>query len=359
MNVEDPANSTDQESVQEQTNDAATGYDEKPRRRSGGLAMLLSILALVAVGWLIWQQQQLQTTDNSRLLNSELQSLKRALDKLDGATDYNAETLQQLTARLDAQGSRIDTLPVRIDQIEDLLRNLPATDEDARRKILNLEADWYLRLAETQLTVARNIGATQVALALANERFAELADPSVTPIRNRIDETIGELQIRQQHPIATDTAIIQNIIDQIPVLKLQENVPQNFGGTPTAPAAGEGVDRALSAIRNAFSEVISVKRSNADIVPQLGDADAAILRRSLLLELQTAKLALLQDEPELYRTSLEVVERRLLEWFDTESVQVTGALEDIDTLLNSGKPDSLPDIAEIRESLQRVRSSNP
>ena len=358
MNVEDSTNSTDQEPAEEQPRESASGYQPSPRQRFGGLALLLSVLALGAAGWLVWQQQQLQTNDSSRLINAELQSLKRALDKLDGATDYNAEALQQLTARLDAQSGRIDTLPVRIGQIEELLTNLPATDEDARRKILTLEADSYLRLAEAQLTVARNICAAQVALSLANERFAELANPALTPIRNRIDEAIGELQIRQEHPIATDAAIIQTMINQIPEFKLQANVPQNFGGTPATPASGEGIDRAMSAIRNAFSEVISVKRSDADIVPQLSDADAAILRRSLLLELQTARLALLQDEPELYRASLETVERRLLEWFETDTKPVAGALQDIDNLLNSGKPDSLPDIATIRENLQRVRGSN-
>jgi|GEM_PF-2073414 len=357
MNVEDPTNPTANESGQD--SQPASGYNERPRKGSGGLSMLLSVLALAAVGGLIWQQQMPQDSDNTRLIDAEVKSLKRALDKLDGAVDYNADAFQQLATRLDAQGARIDTLPVRIDQIEKLLTDLPATDEDARRKILNLEADWYLRLAEAQLTVARNISATQVALSLANERLVELADPTLTPLSNRIDEAIGELQIRQQHPLARDAAIIQDIVDQIPSFKLQANVPQNFGGVPAASVDGEGVDRAINAIRNAFSEVITVKRSDADIVPQLSDADAAILRRSLLLELQTAKLALLQDESELYRASLEIVERRLQEWFETESAEVAGALQDIDNLLSSGKPDSLPDIAKIRDSLQRLRSSNP
>lgn len=335
------------------TGDAPTAPQPK---RGNGLALIIAIAALGVSSWLLWQQQTAAPDDSARLAQASVQGLQRSMTKLDGKASYNTENLQQLSTRLDAQGARLDTIPVRFDQIEAMLNTIPATDEDARRKILNLEADWYLRLAETQLYIARNVNASQAALTLADERFSQLANPSFTPIRERISAAIGELQIQQQHPVSVDAAVLQTIIERIPGMALKENLPQNFGNTPKLSNDSEGIDRAIASIREAFSEVISVKRSDNEIVPQLSGADAALLRRSLLLELQTAKLALLQGEPAVYSASLNTVSARLKQNFDTNSAPVADSLKAIDSLISEPANQPLPDIAAIRNDLAQLRS---
>ncbi len=345
------------ETTEATTEDNADNRQKRPRAGSSKLALVLALIALGLSGWALWQQQNARGNDSTRAFNSEIQNLKRNLATLEGKADYNAEKLQQIASRLDSQGGRMDALPLRMEKLEMALDAIPASDQEASERMLSLEAEWYLRLAQSQLTVARNVAATQAALSLADERFAQLSDPSLTPIRNRIAAAIGELQIQQQHPIAADSAVIQNIIEQIPGFQLQANVQQNYGNSEAVDTGGDGADRALAAISNAFSNVISVKRSDNDVVPQLDDADAAILRRSLLLELQTAKLSLLQGETSIYSQSLEIAKSRLVRWFDNDSAEVAEAVVSINELLGAPANRQLPDIAAIRDDLARLQSA--
>lgn len=321
------------------------------------LTLVLTLMAISLSGWALWQQQSFSGNDSSLTFDSEIQSLQRNLAKLEGSTDYNAENIQQLASRLDSQGGRMDALPLRMEKLEIALDAIPASERQASSRMLSLEAEWYLRLAESQLTVARNVPATQAALSLADERFAQLSEPSLTPIRNRIATAIGELQIQQQHPIAADSALIQKIIEQIPKFKLLANVQQNYGNSEAGIVETEGTERAMAAISNAFSNIISVKRSDSEVIPQLDDADAAILRRSLLLELQTAKMALLQNETTIYTQSLNVAKSSLVQWFDNDTSDVTEAIASIDKLLDAPANRQLPDIAAIRSDLARLQSA--
>ncbi len=341
------------------TADEASSSQVAPARRTSSLPLIIALLALLGTGLLAWQQRSGDDQANARFTDAEIQSLKRAMEKLEGTASYNAETIQQLSARLDAQAARMDTLPIRIEQIETLLADLPGTDEEARRNILLLEAEWYLRLADAQLRVARNIPATQLALSLADERFAALAEPKYTPIRDRIGAAIGELQIRQQHPAAADANTIQTIIDRVPALKVKANLPDSFGSDSAEAADGSGTERAWNAIGDAFSSVISVKRSDAEVVPQLSNADAALIRRSLLLELQTAKLAVLQNETAIFTQSLLVVSERLQQWFEPSDTAVADSLTDIEQLLLSPGRAPLPDLAGLTDDLALLQDNAP
>jgi len=356
MNTDAHTDTQDPDATDPSSNQSDVLTAPKRKRGFGGLALIIAIASLGVSGWLLWQQQNTAPDDSARLAQASAQSLQRSMTKLDGKASYNAENLEQLSTRLDAQGARLDMIPVRFDQIETMLNDIPATNEDARRKILNLEADWYLRLAETQLSVARNVKASEAALMFADECFSRLANPTFTPIRDRISAAISELQIQQQHPVSADVAVLQTIIDRIPSMVLNENPPQNFGSTAKRSSESEGIDRAIASVREAFSEVISVKRSDIAIVPQLTDADTTLLRRSLSLELQTAKLALLQGEPDVYSASLNTANASLKQNFNTNSAPVADSLKAIASLLSEPANQPLPNIAAIRNDLAQLRS---
>jgi len=350
----DDNNST--ETPENDTPETEAGHERATKSSNSGskLTLVIALTALGIAAYGFWQSSQAPVDNGQAMLKGQLAELSRAIEKLEGKASYNAENLQQLTARIDTQGGRIDALPVRIEQLEQALAAVPGTDQQTRQRLLKQEAEWYLRLADSQLSIARNVTATQAALTLADERLAELADPRYTPVRDRIAAAIGELQIRQEHPVALELASLQELIDILPGLPLRSDVPESYGGPEYEPASEDGTDRALAAIKEAFSGVISVKRSNEEIVPQLSDADAALLKRSMLLSLQTTKLALIQGDADTFTHSLDVVDAKLRTWFDGENTNVIDAIASIAALRETGAARPLPDIGAIRKDYALV-----
>ena len=70
-----------------------------------------------------------------------------------------------------------------------------------------------------------------------------------------------------------------------------------------------------------------------------------MLIRSLDVDLQIARLAVIRNEGELYRTAIDSVDDRLRAYFDTDSAEVGSIIETLDELRQAELPEELPDVS--------------
>ena len=86
-----------------------------------------------------------------------------------------------------------------------------------------------------------------------------------------------------------------------------------------------------------------------------------MLIRSLDIELQIGRLALIRNERDLYQRSLQAVTERLDRYFDTESAEVIAALATVEKAATVELPDELPNISGSLALLLRLRNeaANP
>ena len=123
---------------------------------------------------------------------------------------------------------------------------------------------------------------------------------------------------------------------------------------PNPDADVPGLQRAWQAVIRALSSLISVKRSDASVTALRSPEAESIIMRSLDLDLQIARLALIRGNPDLYRQSLQDAELRIERFFDPQASEVQAAVATIGELGAADLPGELPDISGSLRLLVRL-----
>ena len=139
---------------------------------------------------------------------------------------------------------------------------------------------------------------------------------------------------------------IARSLDSLPFAK---TAPGSFRGAAEAAADASGWQRAWRVIVDALKSIISVKRDDQEIVPLLTAAEEAMLIRSLDVDLQIARLAVIRSQGEVYRRSIDSVRERLRLYFDVDATDVAAVL---------GTLDELPDISRSLTLLLGMRGGD-
>jgi uncharacterized protein HemX len=139
---------------------------------SSTVALLFAFVAIMIAGMLWWQYRQFyvsldQTDTAAAEALARVRAEQRALqDNLADAND-DVDTLRQLNTSL---GERLDALPGRFVALEERLDAVQGGSFDARGTLLRSEAEYYLTVANTELTLAGDYESAVTALELARYR---------------------------------------------------------------------------------------------------------------------------------------------------------------------------------------------
>ena len=205
----------EQESVDEAVDDIASDVsppaegapaeeapaEQKPAKRRGNgvawLALLLSLVALAAVGYTI-SQDWLAASDTAaddaigRLDNrvaaarqglSELDARISELDSRDSSDQAEIDALRQ---ELDERVRLLSSLPARMTTLESSVSSLAGISDGARDAWLIAEAEYYMQIANAQLQLANNPQLAALALGMADERVVQMSNPALIDVRRAI-----------------------------------------------------------------------------------------------------------------------------------------------------------------------------
>ncbi|HET7923476.1 MAG TPA: hypothetical protein VFL30_01185, partial [Rhodanobacteraceae bacterium] len=143
---------------------------------ASALALLFAFVAVVLTGMLWWQYRQFyvsldQTDAAAAEALTRVRAEQRALqDRLTDASD----DISVLTLASTTLGERLDAVPGRFAELEARLDAVQGGSFDARGDLLRTEAEYYLVVANTELTLTRDFATALTALELADGRLAEL-----------------------------------------------------------------------------------------------------------------------------------------------------------------------------------------
>ncbi|MGI9342599.1 MAG: uroporphyrinogen-III C-methyltransferase [Gammaproteobacteria bacterium] len=336
---------------------------EKPAGRSGtGLAFLALLIALAAAAGsgYVWYQQQSQKIIEARVgevardLERRATDLDRVLDSVDELARIDRgldDDISELTTRVDRD---LAGMPERLAQIETTLEKVPGISDKARSAWLRSEAEYFLRVANAQLSLAGNVGVAARALQLADDQLRELADPSLTPVREAISDEIAALNAVPRPDAEGVVLKLGSLARSLDTLEFANAAPGRYKGERDEVTDESGWQRAWRVILDALKGIISVKRDDQAFTPLLTAGEESALLSSLDVDLQIARLAVIRGEGEVYRRSLDSVRQRLASYFDTESTPVAAALSTIDELAKVELPEQLPDISNSLSLLRRA-----
>jgi uroporphyrin-3 C-methyltransferase len=345
-----PAADADQEAVAERAEASNAARPAKSSSWTTRFSLLLSLAAITASAYL-WLEQRAQDEISDRLsrvsieVNSGEAEVARLQNEIEALTDIDLQIesrLKTLTTQFDRQFADI---PLRITRMERTLDTIPGINDRARSAWILAEAEYFMRIANAQLSLAGNIEVALRGLELADAKLREIADPRLTRIRALlIDEqtALKSLPRPDSEGIVLALGSLARSLDSLP---LNATSPRQFGERNGASDAESGLQRAWRVMIDALLSIISVKRDQAPITPLMTAGEESMLIRSLDIELQIGRLALIRNEAELYRRSLEDVTERLENYFDQDAPQVQAALETIKQAAAAELPGELPDIS--------------
>jgi uroporphyrin-3 C-methyltransferase len=337
----------------------------RPKPERGGRRGLLitvlgvAVIAAFAAGYVLWQLRNLTgVPDEVALSRVDLADLSTRLKRLEAEDSRRGRDLDSAIADLQTHSRSLEELSVRSGRIERSVADLPGVADEARTAWLVAEAEYYLRVANTQINLASNVEIAMRALNLADEKLRDLADPRMTAVREKISDELAELRAIPRPDRPGVTLTLQSLARNFSTMPLRSTRPKQFRREEPEPANGEaGVDRAVQSVKDAFSSIVSVRQTDLEAAPELSADDQALLIRTMDLEVQVAKLAFLRGERELYLQSLAQVRERVTTSFDTDSARVLAALDTLTKLEAVEFVSSLPDISGSLSLLTQIAAS--
>ncbi len=347
----------------------------KDQPKTGGvawLALLLATIALVAVGYTMyedWRTQRdlLLSSDNIEAsvtnLAVQLDASRRQLEKINAELEALAladssanNRIEQLERDADGRLRLFDTLPARTANLESAISTMQGNSNDARDAWLLGEAAYYLQLANAQLQLAGNPELASLALGVADDRIAELANPALTNIRMAVAEeraTLDGLLVPDVEGITLQLAALARTVATLPMRRVERIAEPE---AEALPADAGSFDRAWSSIKQATSGLVKHRTSDESVIPLISPEAEYFLRTNLVLQLQTARLALLRGEQSAYAASLADASDWMRTYFDVSHESVNAALQTIASL-RDGMPDvTRPDISGSLQLLRRYMS---
>jgi uroporphyrin-3 C-methyltransferase len=314
---------------------------------------LLALVIAVAVAGYVWIRHGsglspplVELQKEAAISNSELAALGARVGEFDTARRRLDEDLDRLAERVGQETEALGTLPARIDTIQATVDRFVGAGDKVRAAWLLAEAEHYMRIANAQLGLAGEVDVAQTSLGLADDTLRELNDPRLTPVRKQLARELNELKGVPRPDTEGIVLTLGSLAESLEDLPLKNSMPDTFRETPQAPAETlTGFARAVAAVRSALASLVSIRRADDPISPLLSDAQKNVLIRSLDLELQLARLAIMRGDAGMFRRSIDAATERVADQFDPMSAEVQSALGSLRELSEVRLPEELPDIS--------------
>lgn len=305
-------------------------------------ALLLVILGAAAGGGGLWYWQlQQQEAWESRLLALEEQkpeafdssSLERQVSQLQATLKERDATLAQVESTL---ANRADARQVErlTEQVGQLQAHWQTLDGEVGNRWKWWEAEFLLKLATHRAAIGQS-GAETLQLARAAEALLEEIDsPDLLATRRALRAEIDSLQ--QVEPVARQALYLElaSVQDAIADLPLAPRYQYRPSATPTPEAeAAEGVWETMKASMRralkALSSYVRIRQHDQPVEPLLPPEYTHYLHEHLRLTLAQAQWALLEEEPGIYRDSLQKAQQWMTTYLSEseQSRQLQGQLQ--------------------------------
>jgi uncharacterized protein HemX len=320
------------------------------------LAIVVAIIASLISGFLWWQYRQfyVELANDDALLQQDLEDTRSNVRRLE-------DQIVALRGELGASASTVDRLSGDLEVLPPELRALSRRVEalqggrlNARDSWLREQAEYYLVLANSELNLAGRIGSAVSALELADDVLRELADPGLADVRAAIAaerQSLNAIEVPDVEGLAAD---LDSLIERAVDLPMRAASPDNFGvDEQDLDAVEPGLGRLWASTKGAVFSIVRIERQEEPVGPVLTEAERRVARRQFALELQLARIALLERRQQDFRSSLVTADGILNRDFDRGAQSVVDARR---LLGEMARIELAPRLPAISDSLSLLRT---
>lgn len=339
------------------TEGRAAGTSAAPER-GGRAAVILSILAIVigigvaVTAFFTWrevdrvvagrQQDVQQAETRAGGLENRLQDTARRIDGI------QLEVERSLDRAESRQRQALDELQASQQDVEKSVALLRAQMGRSQDGWLLAEVEYLLRIANQRLQLQRDLDTAQAALTAADDRLRELSDPGFLAVRETLAREITAVKAAPRvdiNGLALALASLEERVAGLQVSGSRYTPAAELHGDPRETVAASDWREVPGVMWDAIRRLLVIRTHDGPATPMLPPDQEYFLYQNLRLVLESARLALLQQDDGNFHASLEMARTWLDEHFDQDDPATANLRNELFRLDQKQIRPPLPDIS--------------
>ncbi len=329
-NKSDNANSANVDKQPSQPKETPVQQNEK---KGGNKLGAIAIALVIALGGGIYYHAHEYTTQQQEAMGA----LSNQISQLQGEIQRNEKQTQKTIDDALAKSQ------VLLEQQDKTIASLQLALAEVKGRRPNdwllAEADYLVKMAGRKLWLEHDVQSATTLMESADQRIAQLNDPSLTPLRRAMAEDITTL--RAVKLIDRDGLVLRlsSLEQQVAKLPLANALMPEAEPTDVQQVS-ESVDdwktNLEASLKDFAANFITYRKRDGNVTPLLSPEQHFYLQENLKAKLETAIRAVYREQEHLYAESLNTAEQWTKEFFDQESPLTQSFLKSLDQL---GKQD--------------------
>lgn len=310
------------------------------------ISLVFAIAAAAGVG-VSWFKNEQQLSQQTQSINS----LKGKADSLQQAQRNNKSTSSAMQASINIQRQNISK------QLGQITEKFGRNQHDWAVS----EIRYTLRQANMRLQLFKDKATALVALQLADDQLAKLADPALHRLRGIVSKEIATLKVVKEIDLEGVSLKLTALAGQV------ENLEARITGrSKQSNSANIPLDSStkklpqwqmhINEIWKELKTLITIRRTDKKILPLLSEQELQQLRQALSLKIEMARLALLQQNTALFRSSLKTASSWLEDYFNIAQPAVAAIKTELASLMTLQLEPNYPDISGSLSMLEQLQA---
>lgn len=292
--------------------------------------------------------------DSNQQMQNRLDSMDSKVNAINSKVDSSVGKVDSSVNKLDSRLNELQQNNAAINESITKLRDSIQTSSDD--ELLVAEARHLITIANHQAQLNHNPAAAAAALEAADQRLTDTSDPSLLKARQIITDDIIALRNVATHDISGIALTLSQLEKSVSGLPLKDEEPTT---SAEAESAGEQEQEDFSGISGFFKKIwhdikglVTVRRNSDEVnAALLPPGQRFFLQQNLRLKLQTARLALLQRDTQIFHDSLNTATQWLESYFDSSAASTANLLS---TIASYQEIELMPDLPDISKSLKAL-----
>lgn len=328
----------------------ATPVNQTDSSRSGNslawVAILSSILALGLSGYAAYQSTLSQAL-NSAQLSALDERLTFVSTEQKGLTSSVAALKQKSANDIDAQLGMIRALEQNQSAFQTTVSGIElaskASTDDIKASLGKSVARWKLDEIQSLLSRVNQFyqltgdkARAEAGLNLANAILATIDDPYLTSVKAALAEDLLRIQSDSNVDASAINSRLLALSALIPEMKLPGESIKAASSAESAPESSDQMDTGLmeagKSLLDDLGSLVKYKNLDAPLRPSLDGDERFVLYELLQLKVQTAAMALMRHNNDVYQSQLNLAVDEINAFFDLEQAQTQTVLNELKSL---------------------------
>lgn len=328
------ANNENKQQIDNNVQDAELVMDKKAAANNKAVWTVLGALLFIMLAAGIWlyqliNSQQQQQTEQFNTLEGELAALQ-------SSSELYQRQFRELGEQLKAQSKKLD----------DFISRETLTSEELKRTWALQEIEYLLNVANQRALLAHDVDGAIRALEMADKQIQAMSDYRLHPLRALIAEEVMALEGLADIDTAGIAIKLQTAARHVQTLRVKKGPEVEFDESQVMPSAAKGEagwKQALDDIWQQMRSLVVIRHDQTGEAAVLVPEQRYFLYQNLRLQLESARLALLNADNDNYQHSLQTAIHWLQQYFTGD--QRDALLNTLKKLQDAQINISIPDIS--------------